>query len=136
MQEYRYRGTSITGKPVEGTFLSKNSFAAQRRISEFAKKKQLKISKLDRKATFVYKVHKGDGKPITGEQKAFSQEEVQKALLKMGFHVISIRKRFVTIGGKVPIKDVVVFIRLCTNMLHENFPYDEILQLLIMLCLS
>ena len=131
MQEYRYKGLNIAGKPVEGTFFSKSPIAAQRRISEFAKKKQIKISKLERKATFVYKVHKGDGKAITGEQKAFSQQDVHDALLKMGLHIISIRKRLISSVGKVPTNDVVVFIRLCTNMLKENFPYDEILQLLM-----
>ncbi len=131
MQEFRYKGLNVAGKPVEGTFFSKNQFAAQRRISEFARKKQLKITKLERKANFIYKVRSKDGKVIKGEQKAFSQSDVHDALLKMGFSIILIRKKLVTLGGKVPIKDVVVFIRLCTNMLKENFPYDEILQLLI-----
>jgi len=134
MQEFRYKGLNIAGKPVEGTFFSNNFLTAQRRVSEFAQKKQIKISKLERKVTFVYRVLNrdgGNGKPIRGEQKAFSQQDVNDALTKMGYQVISIRKKLITIGGKVPSQDLVVFIRLCTNMLRENFPYDEILQLLI-----
>ncbi len=131
MQEYRYRGLNIAGKPVEGTFFSKNPWTAQKRIAEFAKKKRIKITKLERKATFIYKVQGADGKTIVGEQKAFAQQDVQNALAKMGYKIISIRKKLIPTGGKVPVQDIVIFIRLCTNMLHENFPYDEILQLLV-----
>ncbi len=69
-------------------------------------------------------------KPVTGEQSAFSHEEVQQALYNMGFQVISVRKRFFDIRKRVPIQDVVIFIRLCADLLHEKFPYDQILQLL------
>ncbi len=130
MREYRYKGFNISGKPIEGTFFSKNFWTAQRLVAEFAKKNRIKITKIERKATFVYKAQK-DGKKISGEQKAFSQQDVENALAKMGYKILSIRKRLIEVSGKVPVQDVVVFIRLCTNMLKENFPYDEILQLLI-----
>ena len=48
----------------------------------------------------------------------------------MGYQIIYVRRKLLDIKGGVPVQDVVIFIRLCADMLKQKFPYDEILQIL------
>ena len=130
MQEYRYIGLSLAGKPVQGTLYAGNRWEVKKKLQEIAREFKINVNRVQKKSTFIYKVRKGNDKPITGEQSAFSLAEVQRALLNMGFQVISIRKKFFDFKGRVPIQDIVIFINLCAELLKEKFPYDEILQLL------
>ncbi|MFQ5771375.1 MAG: type II secretion system F family protein, partial [bacterium] len=84
---------------------------------------------IQKRSAYYYKAQKGTDKPITGEQKAFTKEELQHALVKMGYRVHYIRKKWLDIQFKVPSKDLVMFIRICADLLKEKFPYDEILTL-------
>jgi type IV pilus assembly protein PilC len=130
MQEYRYIGLSLAGKPVQGTLYAGNRWEVKKKLQEIARDFKINVNRVQKKSTFIYKVQKGNDKPITGEQSAFTQAEVQRALLNMGFQVISVRKKLFDFKAKVPIQDIVIFITLCAELLKEKFPYDEILQLL------
>lgn len=130
MPEFRYIGLSLAGKPVQGILYAESRWEINRKLREIASEFKININQVHKKSTFVYKVRKGNDKPITGEQSAFSQAEVQRALLNMGFQVISIRRKIIDFKAKVPIQDIVIFISLCAELLREKFPYDEILQLL------
>lgn len=130
MPEFRYIGLSLAGKPVQGTLYAGNRWEVKKKLQEIAREFKINVNQVQKKSTFIYKIRKGTDKPITGEQSAFNQAEVQRALLNMGFQVISIRRKLFDFKQKVPIQDIVIFINLCSELLKEKFPYDEILQLL------
>src|SRR5690606_26987804 len=71
------------------------------------------------------------GRPaITGEQEAYSKEELEKALVKLGYKVLSINKKLFDFKGGVPLQEVVTFIRLSADLLKQQLTFDEILTLL------
>lgn len=130
MKEFKYIGVHLSGQPVQGYFFARNYLEARKKVQELSTTNRINITKLEKKYTFLYKVQKPNAKPITGEHRAFNQLEVEKALKNMGYQIIYVRKKWFELSGKVPVQDVVIFIRLCAEMLKEKFPYDEILQLL------
>ena len=129
MAEFRYQATNVTGMLVTGVLTAKNRSQAKKAAEDVCRARQIHLSGLQKKYTFIYKVQQGVGEPMKREQKAFSKEEVQNALQKMGYRVISIRKRLLDLKFKPPVKDVVIFVRICADLLREKLPYDEILQL-------
>jgi type IV pilus assembly protein PilC len=130
MKEYKYIGVHLSGQPVQGYFFAKNGIEAKNKVKELSSINRINITKLEKKAAYIYKVQKSNDNPVKGEHRAFNQKEVEKALNNMGYKIIYVRKKLLDIAGGVPVQDVVIFIRLCTEMLKEKFPYDEILQLL------
>jgi type IV pilus assembly protein PilC len=130
MKEFKYIGIQLSGQPIQGYFFAKSRFDAKKKIQELRVTNRLNVTKLLQKATFIYKIQRPNAAPIKGAHRAFTQLEVEKALNNMGFKILTIRKKLFEISGRVPIQDVVIFIRLCAEMLKEKFPYDEILQLL------
>jgi len=130
MAEYRYQGAGISGKMVQGIISAGSKRDALRRAEEIATSHRFKLKDLAKKATFVYKVRRGREDAITGEQKAFSSDEVKRALERMGYNVQSIQKKLFDFRMKPPTKEIVMFIRLSADLLREKLPYDEILNLL------
>ena len=130
MPEFRYQGVSPSGKLVRGVLFAKSRREAKRRLREIEAERGIRVTQLQRRATFLYKVRKGTEKPIRGEQRAFSKEEVEAALRRMGYNVIWVRKKLLDWTPKPSSKDVTMFIRLSADLLREKFPYDEALQLL------
>lgn len=120
---------TVTGKPVQGVVFSPDARMIKSKISQVTKTKGIRIDAIEKKSTFLYKVQRGKEKPITGEQKAFNKEELHAALVKMGYRVYYVRKKLFDFKLKVPNKDLVMFIRICADLLREKFPYDEILTL-------
>ncbi|MBD3378074.1 type II secretion system F family protein [candidate division KSB1 bacterium] len=130
MFEYRYVGLNLSGRPVQGSLFAKNGWDLKKRIQEFKRSNKISITRIEKKHLFMYRVQKAGEKPIKGEQRAFSQAEVQRALHNMGYQIIYVRRKLIDVKGRVPVQDVVIFIRLCADMLRQKFPYDEILQIL------
>ena len=131
MAEFRYQCVSATGKPVQGTLLAPNRFEARQRISEIAADRRLRVLRLNKRVPYTYKVRRpGSDKVIAGEVMAYTREEVQESLVRMGYQTVQIRRNYFRINLPVPEKDVVIFIRLCADLLREQFPYDEILSML------
>ncbi|MCZ6820161.1 MAG: type II secretion system F family protein [Calditrichaeota bacterium] len=131
MPEFRYMGVTLAGKPVQGVVFGQDSRSVKKRIEQIVKKRNLRIDSVEKKVAFVYKVQKGSGKPTLGEQKAFTKEEIHSALTRMGYKVFYVRKKLFDFRPKVGSKDMVLFIRICSDLLREKFPYDEILTMLI-----
>lgn len=129
MPEYRYIGATVTGKPVQGIVFGHDKKNVKRRLQKIVKTKGIRIDAVQERSLFVYKIQKGLEKPFKGEQKAFAKEELENALVKMGYRVHYVRKRWVGINYKVPRNDIVLFIRICADLLREKFPYDEILTM-------
>lgn len=131
MAEFRYQGVTLTGKPLQGTVLAPNRMEAKRKVSELAADNRVRIRALHKKTPYVYKVRKpGNQKVIRGEISAYTPEEVRESLVRMGYQILEVRRNFFRPKLGVPQKDIVVFIRLCADLLREQFPFDEILSML------
>lgn len=130
MPEFRYIGINTRGKPVQGTLHADSRWQAKRRISELAAELGLSVRSVQQRATYWYKVRRRDNaRPIRGEQRAFSKEELETALVRMGFQVLAVRRKLVEWPARVPTGDIVVFMRICADLLREKIPYDDVLSL-------
>lgn len=130
MPEFRFSGVVPSGKVIQGNLSATNAADARRKIIELSKGRPFRIDKLQKRVTFMYKVQKGSEKPVLGEQKAFSREEVEQGLQKIGYKVLYVRRKFLEMKGKPPTADIVTFVRLSADLLREKLPYSEVLQLL------
>ncbi len=130
MEHYRYTLVTPSGKPVKGVVEVNNKKEAKEAAQDVAVKRSLTFQKLEKRSTFAYKAQKPGQEPTKGEQQAFAKEELQSALEKLGFRVLSVNKKLFDSKGKVPSAEVASWIRLCADLLKENLPYDEILNLL------
>ncbi len=130
MAEFRYQGMALSGRMIQGIISARGKREAKKRVEEIARQRRFRLQALDRKTTFVYKVRRAKELAVSGQQKAFTAEEVRRALEKMGFTVLSIQKKMLDFKLRPPTKDIVMFIRLSADLLREKLPYDEILNLL------
>ncbi|MCX6640049.1 MAG: type II secretion system F family protein [bacterium] len=130
MAEFRYQGIGLSGRMIQGILSARSKREASKKAEDIAKQRRFKLNNLQRKTTFIYKVRKGKEAALSGQQKAFSSDEVRRALEKMGYTVLAIQKKLLDFHMKPPSKDIVMFIRLSSDLLREKLPYDEILNLL------
>lgn len=131
MIEVRFNAIKPSGQLVSGNVAYPTFREAKQKIRVLAEKNQLKIRKIEKKASYIYKVKKGNEKPITGEQRAFSKEEVVNALQKLGYEVISVNKKLFELNLKPPQQDIVSYVKISAELLEQKLPYSEILTLLI-----
>lgn len=131
MAEFRYQGVSLAGKPLQGTVLAPSRSEAKRKVNEIVAEHRVRVRALHKRVPFAYKVRKpGSQKVIRGEISAFTDKEVRDSLVRMGYQILEVRRSLFNFKLGVPQKDVVIFIRLCSDLLREQFPYDEILAML------
>jgi type IV pilus assembly protein PilC len=131
MAEFRIEGLSLNGKPVQGTISADNLKLAKQRAEQMARERKFKLTSVLSRTTFLYRVKKGDEKPIDGEQKAFSKQEVMDALTKMGYKVVYVRKKLFDKTGSVPPTEVVSFVRVSSDLIRQKLPFNEMMALLI-----
>jgi type IV pilus assembly protein PilC len=131
MPEFRIEGLSATGKPVQGIIESENPRAAKQKALLMASQRKFKLIRILPRGTFLYKVQRGTEKPVLGEQKAFTKEEVQDALSKMGVRVLSVKKKMLDLKMKPPTTEIVTFVRVSADLIRQKLPYNEILQLMV-----
>lgn len=131
MPEFRVEGISTGGKPVQGIIEAENLRVAKQKSQVMATQRKFKLTRVLPRVTFMYKVQRGAEKPINGEQKAFTKEEVQDALSKMGFRVLTVKRKLVDIKMKPPTTEIVTFVRVSADLIRQKLPYNEILQLMV-----
>ncbi len=131
MNDFRYTAVNKDGKTLQGFLSARHERAARRMARELCTRNELQLIGLDRKATYIYTVQKKNDKPLKGEQKAFTEEEINAALVKMGYRVLSIRRKLLDFHFPPPAKDIVMFIRITADLLKEKLSYNEILSLLL-----
>ena len=131
MAEFRYQGLNVSGRHVQGTLNASSMKEAKHRVEEIAASRHFRVIALQKRVTFVYKVRKGTEKPVRGEQKAFSKEDVEAALGRMGVQVLRVQRKLLDFKMKPPFNDVVLFIRLSADLLREKLPYEEVLQMMM-----
>ncbi|MBN2412903.1 type II secretion system F family protein [candidate division KSB1 bacterium] len=130
MAEFRYTGLTPQQKRITGYIEVKNKNEAKSRIALLSRQKGFTLSSIQKKSVYLYKVRKQAGQLIRGEQEAYSKEEVELALRRMGFDDVHVEKSLIDFRMKPPQGDVITFIRLSADLLREKLPFDEILTLL------
>lgn len=131
MIEVKFTAEKPDGQAISGS-LSATSFGeGKRKIQRLAEKNRLKVKAIERKVTYLYKAKKGNEKPIRGEQKAYSKKEVEDALTRLGYKVVSINRKLFDFQRKPPMADIVTFVKISAELLEQRLAYGEILSLLI-----
>ncbi len=131
VREFKFVGIGKSGQPVQGTVFAPSRRNAQKKVTSLADKHGFRPQKLQQRQLYLYKVRHSNGKVVTGEQKAFSPEEISSALGKMGLEVVKVKRKMFNIQRKPPSTDMIMFVRLAANLLTEKLPFDEILNLLV-----
>ncbi|MBL1212635.1 MAG: type II secretion system F family protein [Ignavibacteriae bacterium] len=131
MVEIRFSAVNLNGQTITGNLNAPSFKEGKTRISKIVEKKKLKLKKVEKKSTFIYKIRKGNEKPVKGEQKAFSKEEVEKALTKLGYNVVSVNKYLFEYTAKPPAQDILSFVKISSELLEQKLPYSEIMTLLV-----
>lgn len=131
MIEVRFSAIKNNGQILSGSLTEENFSIAKKKIHKLAEKNQLKIRAIEKKVSFLYKIRKGNEKPILGEQRAFSKEEVSNALRKLGYEVISVNRKLLEFNSKPPQQEIVSYVKISAELLEQKLPYSEIMTLLI-----
>lgn len=131
MPQFRLKAVSPQGKSIQTEFEAETKKDAKIKVDRLSKTNRLNIQSLDQKTTYLYKVKRAGKKPVNGEQEAYNKEELERALIKLGYQVVSINKKLFNFKGGVPMGEVVSFIRMCADLLKQQLTFDEILNLLI-----
>lgn len=131
MVELRFSATKANGQAISGSMNAETFREGKQKITQLAQKNQLTIKVIERKSTFIYKIRKGNEKPVNGEQKAFTREEVVAALNKLGYTVVSCNKKLFEYSPKPPTQEIVSFVKISAELLEQKLSYSEILTLLI-----
>ncbi|MGH1361924.1 MAG: type II secretion system F family protein [Calditrichia bacterium] len=131
MADFRFEGTTAAGRSARGVISASSSGEAKQKIQELAKKHQVKIVRIQKRKTFIYKVKNAQDVVIKGEQKAFTKDEVERALETLGYTIMNIQPKLLDFKLKPPTSEIVTFVRVSADMLREKLPYNEVLQLLV-----
>ena len=131
MVEFKFTAQKLNGQAITGTLSAVSVGEGKKKIQRLAEKNKLKVSAIEKKSTYFYRVRKGKDKPIKGEQKAFSKKEVEDALARLGFKVLSINKKLLDFQKKPPNTEIVTFVKISAELLEQKLAYSEILTLLI-----
>lgn len=130
MPDFRFTGVKPGGRMVQGVLSAESKSEAKRIVQDLAQRNQFKLTELRPRVSFIYKVSKDGEKAVKGEQKAFSKEEVQQALERLGYKVLYVQRNLIDFKPKPPTTEIVTFVRVSADLLREKLPYNEVLQLL------
>ena len=131
MVEFKFTALRSNGQSINGSLSGTSVADVKKKIQRLAEKNKLKIKSIQKKSTFLYKVRKGNEKPIRGEQKAFEKKEVEDALNRLGYKVLSINKKLLDFQRKPPASEIVTFVKISAELLEQKLAYSEVLTLLI-----
>ncbi len=131
MSQFRYIGIAPNGRTVLAEFEESSRKEAQKRAKRLETKRALQTQKLEEKITWLYKARKNGSGWVEGEQDAYAGEDVERALMRLGYADVKVKKKVTFYKPGVPTDDVVTFIRLSADLLRQKLPYDEILTLLL-----
>ncbi|MDZ7722097.1 MAG: type II secretion system F family protein [candidate division KSB1 bacterium] len=130
MAEYRYNGLNSRKKRIVGYLTAATKKEARVRVDSLARQYRFELISLQKKTIFLYRYRKRDGTLVRGEQQAYAREDLELALQQMGYKEIKVEKSLLNLNFKPPYSDVISFIRLTADLLHEKLPFDEIMQLM------
>jgi type IV pilus assembly protein PilC len=130
MVELKFTALKPNGQAITGTVTAGSGTEGKRKIQKLVEKNKLKLNDVQKKSTYLYRVRKGKEKPIKGEQKAFSKKEVEEALTRLGYSVLSVNKKLLDFQRKPPYTEIVTFVKISAELLNQKLGYGEILSLL------
>lgn len=131
MVEYKFTAQKLNGQTITGTVTANSTAEGKKKIQRLAEKNKLKLSDVQKKSTYLYRVRKGKEKPVRGEQKAFSKKEVEEALARLGYKVLSINKKLFDFQSTPPYSEIVTYVKISAELLEQKLNFGEILTLLI-----
>lgn len=131
MVELRFNAVKLDGQSISGSLSAPTFREAKKKIFNLVEKHNLKLNSIEKKSTYIYKIKKGNEKPVTGEQRAFNKEEVLNALRKLGYTVVSVNKKILEFNLKPPAQDIVSYVKITAELLEQKLPFSEIITLLI-----
>jgi type IV pilus assembly protein PilC len=131
MIEVRFTAQKNNGQIITGNLTEPTFSEAKTKIHKLAEKNQLKIQKVEKKIGYIYKIKRGKEKPIVGEQRAFTKDELSNALRKLGYEVISVNRKLLEFNLKPPQQDIVSYVKISAELLDQKLSFSEILTLLI-----
>ena len=131
MVEFKFTAQRLNGQNISGTLSAVSASEGKKKIQKLAEKNKLKLNTIQKKSTYLYKVRKGNEKPIRGDQKAFSKKEVEEALSRLGYKVLSVNKKLLDFQRKPPTAEIVTFVKISAELLDQKLAYSEVLTLLI-----
>ena len=131
MVEFRFTASKVNGQAISGALSADSVSEAKKKIKRLAEKNQLQLTNVEKKSTFLYRIKRGKEKPVHGEQKAFNKQEVEDALKRLGFEVLSVNKKLFEFKTKPPTSEIVTFVKISAELLDQKLAYQEILTLLI-----
>ncbi len=130
MATFRFKGLTADGKTVQKEFVAEDKKKAKQQLDKLSSQKNIRILDLEKKQVFQYKVRKNGKKPITGEQEAYTKEELSIALENLGYKVERVQPKLFNFKGSVSTSEMVSFVRLSADLLRQKLPFNEILTLL------
>lgn len=130
VKEVRFKGISPQGKAVQGTFTVSSRREVKEQVKRLTERYNLRNLTIEYKKDYLYKVKMPMGKAFTGRQSAFSKEEVAQALKKMGYSDYKISPVLFDLKLRPTSQDVMMFIKLSTNMLKDKMSFGKILSML------
>src|SRR3990172_10954096 len=131
MVEFKFTAQRLNGQNISGTLSAISATEGKKKIQRLAEKNKLRIQTVQKKSTFLYRVRRGNEKPLRGEQKAFGKKEVEEALHRLGYKVLSVNKKLLDFQKKPPTADIVTFVKISAELLDQKLAYSEVLTLLI-----
>lgn len=84
----------------------------------------------ERSRVFLYRAWRETGPPIEGKRVAFRRSEVEAYLRHRSYVRYQIMRKWLPIRQRPPVDEIVMFVRLCADLLRENIPLDEAINLL------
>ncbi len=130
MELYRFTGISKNGKTVQTEFEAESYREAKKRVDRLVQSKPITFKSLDKKQIFEFKAKQNGAAKVSGEQEAYTADELKQALQRMGYSDVKVQRKLLDFKGGVPQQEVVSFIRLCSDLLNQKLGFDEILTLL------
>lgn len=131
MPEFRFEGATLSGKQVYGIIRADKLKEARARAKDLSQSKKFYLNRILPQRLFIYKARKGIDKLVNGEQRAFSKDDVRNALEKLGYKVLKIYPKLFSFRLRPPTSEIVTFVRVSADLMHENLHFNEILQLLV-----
>jgi type IV pilus assembly protein PilC len=131
MVELRFTAEKLNGQTLNGALTAVSFSEGKKKITRLVEKNQLKIKNIEKKSTFLYRARKGKDQPFRGEQKAFTKKEVEDALSRLGYEVLTVNKKLIDFQAKPPTSEIVTFVKISAELLDQKLSYGEILTLLI-----
>ena len=85
---------------------------------------------LPKETVFRYRAWPDKGPFIVGERSAIDRVQVKEYLRQRGYTRYRVMRKWLPLRSRPPTEEVVLFVRLCADLLREKTPLDEAIELL------